>query len=241
MERGSPVFCAIDTPSLEAAQKLAGELAGLVGGFKLGLEFFCANGPEGVRAVAASGSPIFLDLKLHDIPNTVGGAVRGLVRLKPAFITVHAAGGRAMLTTAMAAAREAAESLGVERPRLLATTVMTSLDESDLHDIGQDPVPEHQVDRLAFLSQDAGLDGVICSAKEIGHLRRRYGPHFTLMVPGIRPAWSTQDDQKRVLGPAEALALGAHYLVIGRPITRATDPADAARRIHQELLATEAE
>ncbi len=237
MERDNPIFCAIDTPSLEAAQKLAGELAGIVGGFKLGLEFFSANGPAGARAIADFGAPIFLDLKLHDIPNTVGGAVRALVRMKPAFITVHASGGRAMLATAMTAARDAAESLGVERPRLLAVTVMTSLDEGDLRDIGQDPAPEHQVDRLAFLSQDAGLDGVICSAQEISHLRRRYGPHFVLMVPGIRPGWSTHDDQKRVMTPAEALALGADYLVIGRPITRATDPADAARRVAQDLLA----
>ena len=232
------LFCAIDTPSLDAADKLAGERAGLVGGLKLGLEFFTANGPEGVRTIARRGMPVFLDLKLHDIPNTVAGAIRALVRLNVAFLTVHAAGGRTMLQAAAAAAREAADSLGTKRPRLLAVTVMTSLDENDLRDVGQDPVPAHQVDRLAFLAQDSGVDGVVCSAQEIAHLRRRYGQHLVLMVPGIRPAWTTQDDQKRITTPAEAVGLGADYLVIGRPITRATDPAEAARRISAELLAS---
>ena len=143
-----------------------------------------------------------------------------------------------MVQAAAAAAREAADSLGTARPRLLGVTVMTSLDEDDLRDVGQDPVPEHQVDRLAFLAQDSGLDGVVCSAQEIAHLRRRYGQHLVLMVPGIRPAWTTQDDQKRITTPAEAIELGADYLVIGRPITRATDPAEAAKRIAAELLAS---
>ena len=237
-EPSNRLLCAIDTPSLDAADKLAGELTGLVGGFKLGLEFFAANGPEGVRAIARRGAPVFLDLKLHDIPNTVAGAVRALVRLDVAFLTIHAAGGRAMLHAAATAARDAADSLGTARPRLLGVTVMTSLDEDDLRDVGQDPVPEHQVDRLAFLAQDSGLDGIVCSAQEIAHLRRRYGQHLVLMVPGIRPAWTTQDDQKRITTPAEAIDLGADYLVIGRPITRATDPAEAARRIGAELLAS---
>jgi orotidine-5'-phosphate decarboxylase len=235
-EQSHRLFCAIDTPSLEAAEKLARELAGVVGGFKLGLEFFSANGPEGVRTIAAHGAPIFLDLKLHDIPNTVAGTVRALMRLNVAFLTLHAAGGRAMLEAAVKASEEAADNLAISRPRLLGVTVMTSLDEDDLRDVGQDPTPEHQVDRLAFLAHDSGLDGVVCSAQEIAHLRRRYGQHIVLMVPGIRPAWTTQDDQKRITTPAEAVALGADYLVIGRPITRATDPAEAARRIAAELL-----
>ena len=188
-----------------------------------------------IRGLVLNGPPIFLDLKLHDIPNTVAGAVRALVPLQPAFVTVHASGGRVMMQAAAQAARDTAIELGVSRPRLLGVTVMTSLDEDDLHDVGQDPVTEHQVDRLAFLSKDAGLDGVVCSAREIEHLRRRFGAHFTLVVPGIRPAWSTTDDQKRVMTPAKALALGADYLVIGRPITRATNPTEAARRIAREL------
>ena len=231
----NPIFCAVDTAALGAAEHLAHELAGHVGGLKVGLELFGAHGPEGVRRIAEFGHPVFLDLKLHDIPSTVGSAVRAVVPLQPAFITVHASGGRPMLVAAVTAARETAASLNVPRPRLLGVTVMTSLDEDDLHDVGQDPSTERQVDRLAFLAQDAGLDGVVCSAQEIAHLRRRHGPDFTLMVPGIRPEWSTADDQKRTTTPSEALALGADYLVIGRPITRATDPADAARRIGGEL------
>ncbi len=236
----NPIYCAIDTPSLDAALALANVLTGVVGGVKLGLEFFSANGPAGVRAVAETGLSIFLDVKLHDIPNTVAGAVRALVPLRPAFLTVHAGGGRAMLQAAAATAREAAESHGVPRPRLLGVTVLTSLDANDLRDLGQDPSCEHQVDRLAILARDSGLDGVVCSAREIAHLRRRYGREFILAVPGIRPAWHAADDQKRVTTPTEALALGADHLVIGRPITRATDPALAARRIVQELDASQA-
>lgn len=235
----NPVLCAIDTPAMQMAVKLTGELARWVGGFKLGLEFFAANGPEGVRAIAQAGAPICLDLKLHDIPNTVAGAVKAMVPLQPALITVHASGGRAMLEAAAAAAKEAALSHDLPRPRLLGVTVMTSLDEADLRDIGQDPLPGSQVDRLAFLCQDAGLDGVVCSALEIERLRRRFGRSFTLMVPGVRPDWTTQDDQKRITTPAEARRLGADILVIGRPITRATDPAAAARRIARELEAAQ--
>lgn len=233
----NPVLCAIDTPALSIASKLTGELAHWVGGFKLGLEFFGANGPEGVRAIARTGAPICLDLKLHDIPNTVAGAIKALVPLQPTLITLHASGGRAMLMAAAQAAREAAVSHDVPRPRLLGVTVMTSLDEMDLRDIGQEPVPASQVDRLAFLAHDSGLDGVVCSALEIERLRRRFGRSFVLMVPGIRPDWTTQDDQKRTTSPAEAVRLGADYLVIGRPITRATDPAAAAKRIAKELSA----
>jgi orotidine-5'-phosphate decarboxylase len=234
----NPVFCAIDTPSLEAADHLAHRVTGEVGGLKLGLEFFCAQGPEGVRRIAGHGRPIFLDLKLHDIPNTVASAIRSVVPLEPAFITVHAAGGRAMLAAAAAAAKEAADRLHVARPKLRAVTVLTSLDGDDLHQLGMPDDVEHLVDRLAFLAEDSGIDGLVCSAREIAHLRRRFGREIVLMVPGIRPSWSGADDQKRVTGPAEALAAGADYLVIGRPITMATDPADAARRIAAEIAGT---
>ncbi|MCB9949313.1 MAG: orotidine-5'-phosphate decarboxylase [Rhodospirillaceae bacterium] len=231
----SPVFCAIDTVSLDAAMGLATSVLDIVGGLKLGLEFYSAHGPEGVRRVAGLGMPVFLDMKLHDIPNTVAGAIRALVPLQPAFVTLHASGGRAMLEEAAAAARETAEELQVPRPRLLGVTVLTSLDEDDLRDVGQDPEPHHQVDRLATLAMEANLDGVVCSSHEIEHLRRRFGPHFLLVVPGIRPSWAGSDDQKRVMTPAEAMAKGADVLVIGRPITRATDPSAAARQVAYEL------
>ncbi|HET8726281.1 MAG TPA: orotidine-5'-phosphate decarboxylase [Alphaproteobacteria bacterium] len=231
----SPVFCAVDTPSLDAARALARRLAGIVGGLKLGMEFFYANGPDGFRSVAAHGLPIFLDLKLHDIPNTVAGAVRSLAPLAPAFLTIHTAGGSAMMMAAAEAARDAAARAGVARPQLLGVTVLTSLDADDLGATGQDRDVAAQTERLAALAQASGLDGVVCSPKEIERLRRSCGPDFVLMVPGIRPAWAAAHDQKRVLTPAEALALGADHLVIGRPITEANDPAEAARRVADEL------
>jgi orotidine-5'-phosphate decarboxylase len=227
----SPIICAVDTASVEAAERLAAGVVDIVGALKLGLEFFTANGPEGVRRVAGLGVPVFLDLKLHDIPNTVAGAMRAVVPLRPAFVTVHASGGRAMLKAATEAARQAAADFELPRPQVLAVTVMTSLDEGDLRDVGQDCEPLHQVDRLATLAADAGVDGVVCSPHEIAHLRQRFGPAMRLVVPGIRPPWSDADDQKRTLGPREALAAGATHLVIGRPISRATDPTAAARRI----------
>ncbi|MEE8270823.1 MAG: orotidine-5'-phosphate decarboxylase [Alphaproteobacteria bacterium] len=230
-----PVFCALDTRSLEDAGSLADRVAPHVGGLKLGLEFFCANGADGVRAIARRGRPIFLDLKLHDIPNTVAGGIRSIMPLAPAFVTIHCAGGPAMLRAAAETARAAADESGVAPPRLLGVTVLTSLDADDLVAVGHDPTLAAQVDRLAALAQEGGLDGVVCSPREIERMRRLCGPGFTLMVPGIRPAWAAADDQKRVLGPADAVALGADHLVIGRPITRADDPAAAARRIAAEL------
>lgn len=232
----NPIFCAIDTPAIDTARSLALEVAPHVGGLKLGLEFFNANGPDGVRIVTALGRPLFLDLKLHDIPNTVAGGIRSTAALGPAFITVHASGGSAMMRAAADAATEAAEALGLSRPRLLGVTVLTSLDSDDLAAVGQNPEVADQVDRLAALAQDSGLDGIVCAPTEIARLRRRCGAGFTLMVPGIRPAGADSGDQKRVMTPAEAMAQGADHLVIGRPITGAGDPALAARRIADDLL-----
>jgi orotidine-5'-phosphate decarboxylase len=197
---------------------------------KLGLEFFVANGPAGVREVAGT-RPLFLDLKLHDIPNTVAGGVRAAAQVGPRFLTLHAAGGRAMLEAARDAAREA----GPSRPLLLAITVLTSLDDADLDAVGQRGPAGDQAARLAAVAQAAGVDGVVCSAHEIARLRKQCGPDFKLVVPGIRPVWAASGDQKRVMTPAEAVALGADHLVIGRPITQAADPADALARIRAEI------
>ncbi|MGQ9365595.1 orotidine-5'-phosphate decarboxylase [Azospirillum sp. ST 5-10] len=228
----SPIFCAVDTTDPAAARGLAGAVAGLVGGIKLGLEFFMANGPDGVHAViGAGGPPLFLDLKLHDIPNTVAGAVRAVLPLAPTFLTVHASGGPAMLRAAV----EAAAAAGPARPKLLGVTVLTSLDDGDLAAVGQAAPAGAQVERLARLARECGLDGVICAPGEVAALRRACGPGFVLMVPGIRPAWAEAGDQKRVMTPAEALAAGADHLVIGRPITGQPDPAQAARRIAAEI------
>jgi orotidine-5'-phosphate decarboxylase len=222
----------MDTPDLAVAEKLIDALRGKVGGIKLGMEFFMAHGSAGYRAIAAKGLPIFLDLKLHDIPNTVAGAVASLLPLRPAFMTVHAAGGSAM----MRAAAEAAAKIGKDRPRILAVTVLTSLDAGDLTATGQDSDTTAQVLRLARLAKDSGLDGVICSPEEITPLRAELGADFILMVPGIRPAWAASNDQKRVMTPREAQDAGATYLVIGRPITRAEAPAQAAEKITKELI-----
>ena len=216
------VFVALDTPSLERASGLARALSGAVGGVKLGKEFFTAQGPDGARAVAG-GERLFLDLKFHDIPNTVAGAVRAAAHLRPFMVNVHAAGGRAMME---------AEA---PRPLVLGVTVLTSLDDADLEAVGQRGPASEQVLRLARLAQDCGLDGVVCGPREIAALRQACGPGFTLVVPGIRPDWAAADDQKRITTPRQALEAGADYLVIGRPITGAEDPAAAARRVAAEL------
>jgi orotidine-5'-phosphate decarboxylase len=227
----NPIICALDTTDLDGAVALSGAIRAHVGGAKLGKEFLAAHGPQGVRRVAASGLPLFLDVKFHDIPNTVAGAIRGLLPLKPAIVNVHAAGGPAMLK----AACEAAATAGAARPWLIAVTVLTSLDDGDLAAIGQRGPVEAQVVRLARLAQSAGCDGVVCAPQEIAAIRQACGAAFKLVVPGIRPSGSDSGDQKRVMGPAEALAAGADRLVIGRPITAAPEPATAAAAIAASL------
>jgi orotidine-5'-phosphate decarboxylase len=233
----NPVFAALDTTSTRDAVALAERLRGTVGGIKLGLEFYMANGAAGVARLSELGLPVFLDLKFHDIPNTVAGAIRAVAPLKPFITNVHAGGGRAMLAAARDAAREGADKLGVTAPKLIAVTVLTSLSGADLAEVGQPDDTLDQVRRLAALSQACGLDGVVCSPREIAVLRRDLGPDFLLVTPGIRPAWAATGDQKRIMTPAEAVAAGASYLVIGRPITGDADPADAARRIQAEITA----
>lgn len=231
----SRVFVALDTTSVADAVDRARAMRGAVAGVKLGLEFFSANGPAGVRQVVAEGLPLFLDLKFHDIPNTVAGAVRAVTPLGPFMLNVHAAGGAAMMRAALDASADTAAKVGVRRPRLIAVTVLTSLGDDDLAAIGQQGPASDQVRRLAALAQEAGLDGVVCSPQEIELLRRDCGSDFVLVTPGIRPAGAAAGDQKRVMTPAEAVRRGAHYLVIGRPITAAEDPAAAARAIAADI------
>ena len=233
MKAYNPVFAAIDTADLDAAHDLAARLKGHVGGIKLGLEFFLAHGAAGYKRMADIGAPIFLDLKLHDIPNTVAGAVRSLLPLAPNFLTLHAGGGAAM----MRAAADAAAKAGNNRPKLLAVTVLTSLDAADMKKIGQDENVASQVLRLAKLARDNGIDGIVCSPEEVKNLRAELGRDFILMVPGIRPTWAATGDQKRVMTPHEAMQAGATHLVIGRPITGAESPVEAAQRIATELAA----
>ena len=226
----NPVFVALDTTDLNLARDLAARLKPHVGGLKLGLEFFSAHGPQGVRTFKEMGLPIFLDLKFHDIPNTVAGAVRAAAGLGVDILNVHAAGGEAMLK----AAREAARSVNPDT-KVIAVTVLTSLSDADLDAVGQCGPAQDQVLRLASLTRACGLAGVVCSAHEIATLRQKMGPDFLLVVPGIRPKGAAVGDQQRVMGPKEALDLGASILVIGRPITGASDPVQAARDIAQSL------
>lgn len=235
------ILCAVDTNELHKAQTLVDSLnpdsGALVGGIKLGLEFHSALGTDGVRAIAGKGLPIFLDLKFHDIPNTVAGAVRSAMEPTPAFMTIHASGGPAMIRAASDAAAIAAEAHGVTTPILLAVTVLTSLDQGDLEAVGQASDVASQVKRLGELAVQSGATGLVCAPFEVGFLRDALGPDVVLVVPGVRPSWAAKNDQKRVMTPAEAVAAGADHLVIGRPITAADDPADAALKIAEEIAA----
>lgn len=224
----SRIYAAIDTPNLDRALAMVQRVRGHIGGVKLGLEFFCANGHHGVHEVAKLGLPIFLDLKLHDIPNTVAKAVEALRPLEAAILTVHAAGGRAMMEDAKAAA-------GLNT-KVVAVTVLTSLDADDLDVMGMGDCAEAQVLRFADLARAAGLDGVVCSGHEVKVVHRLWPKGF-LVVPGVRPASAANGhaDQKRVVTPAQASRDGASVLVIGRPITQAEDPIAAARAIEATL------
>lgn len=221
-----PIFVALDTTDLDGARELATKVRHHVGGLKLGLEFFCAHGLSGVREIASIGLPIFLDLKLHDIPNTVAKAVRALSPIEPAILTVHAAGGRAMMEEAKAAAPKGT--------RVVAVSVLTSLDEDDLAATGVGGSPHDQVVRLTTLAREASLDGAVCSGQEVRAARKAW-PQGFFVVPGIRPANSVVGDQKRVMTPRDALDHGASILVIGRPITQARNPDEAARAIEATL------
>ena len=222
----SPIYVALDTPDLERARTIAERVRNHVGGIKLGLEFFAANGRAGVREMAKLELPIFLDLKLHDIPNTVAKAIQALRPLEPAILTIHAGGGRAMMEDAKAAAPNGTKVVGV--------TVLTSLDDEDLQAVGFNRSPHAQVERLTKLAREAGLDGVVCSGAEVGAAKKLW-PEGFFVVPGVRPASGNSGDQKRVVTPREALDAGASILVVGRPITQARDPDKAARAIEATL------
>lgn len=222
----NPIYLALDVPQLAAAEALARKVKDHVGGLKLGLEFFCAHGHHGVHEIAKIGLPIFLDLKLHDIPNTVAAAMQAIHVLEPAIVTIHASGGRAMMEDAKAAAGE--------HTKVVAVTLLTSLDESDMVATGIGGSANDQVMRLADLAHSAGLDGIVCSGHEVGAVHRQWKDGF-FVVPGLRPAGGAMGDQKRAVTPRDARDNGASVLVIGRPISRAEDPAAAARAIEATL------
>jgi orotidine-5'-phosphate decarboxylase len=225
----------VDTTDVAVAKQLSSQLAGRVGALKLGLEFFTANGAEGVQQIASTQAPVFLDLKFHDIPNTVSKAIKATAPLDTFILTVHAAGGADMMKAAADAASENAAKTGKRRSYVVGVTVLTSMDQVDLNGIGVDAMVAEQVKRLAELAQKSGLDGVVCSPHEIALLRKVCDKDFKLVVPGIRPEGSENGDQKRITTPRDAVELGADYLVIGRPITQDADPAQAAARIFDSL------
>ena len=226
----NPIIVALDVPDAEAALNLARQLAPTVGALKIGKELFVGAGPDIVRAIRDEGGAVFLDLKFHDIPNTVARAVAAAAQLDVAMLTIHTSGGRDMMVAAEAAAQE------MENPPLvLGVTVLTSMDGNDLNEIGITEDPAAQVERLAKLATEAGLRGLVCSPCEISTLRKVLPRELQLVTPGIRPRGSDADDQKRTLTPAEAIAAGADWLVIGRPITAADDPRVAAETILADL------
>jgi orotidine-5'-phosphate decarboxylase len=224
------LIVALDVPTAAAALDLVNQLENCCSWFKVGLELFVAAGPAIVKPIVARGHSVFLDLKFNDIPNTVAGAVRSAAALGVRMMTVQAAGGPAML----AAARAALEGLA-DPPQLLAVTVLTSMDDAQMNFVGIDRSPAEQVELLARMGLDAGIRGFVCSPQEVAALRTLTGPEGVLVIPGIRPAGSENGDQKRIATPAEALRLGASHLVVGRPITQAPDPEEAAEAILAEM------
>ena len=223
----NPIIAALDVPDAEQAIKLAEAIAPAVGAFKIGKELFVSAGPDIVKRVRDTGAAVFLDLKFHDIPNTVAKAVASAVRLDVQMLTVHACGGSAMLQAAVRAAGDG--------PLVLGVTVLTSMDESDLAEVGVQKSPADQVLHLAQLATQAGLKGLVCSPKEIVSLREVLPPEVQLVTPGIRPIGSNSDDQKRVMTPAEAMKAGANWLVIGRPIYAVGKPRQAVENILSSL------
>lgn len=228
------VIIALDVADREKALALVKELPE-VRWFKIGLELFTACGPAIIEAIRELGHEIFLDLKLHDIPNTVAGAVRAAVRHGVSMLTLHASGGREMMLKAKEAAIEEAGRLGGLRPKLIGVTILTSLDDEDLKSLGWGESVSSYVLRLGLLAQESGLDGSVCSAQEVSFLRQKLGPNWLLITPGIRPSWVASNDQKRTLSPAEALKLGASFLVLGRPITAQPSPRQAFLKLMEEL------
>jgi orotidine-5'-phosphate decarboxylase len=232
------IYVALDFPEAAKALALADRLDPAQCGVKVGKELFVAAGPDLVRTLVARGFPVFLDLKFHDIPHTVAGACAAATRLGVGMLDVHASGGTAMLRAARDAVDTTARTQGVARPLLVAVTVLTSLGDADVQAVGFADGAAALAVRLAQLARDAGLDGVVCSAQEVGAMRAACGPAFKLVTPGIRPADAGKDDQVRIVTPEAAIAAGADYLVIGRPITQAADPLAALTAINASIAGT---
>ena len=234
MDNRDRIIIALDVPTKDEGIALVSRLKD-ARTFKVGLELFTAEGPALFKKLRALRKDVFLDLKLHDIPNTVAGAVRSAFRHGVQMMTIHASGGREMMAKAAETARQVSAELGRPKPVLLGVTVLTSLKGADLEEVGMGPNVTGQVLRLAGLAKAAGLDGVVCSPQEIEVVRKEFGRDLVIVTPGIRPLWAAAQDQKRIMTPAEAIAKGADFLVIGRPITGAPSPGEAFLRVVAEL------
>jgi orotidine-5'-phosphate decarboxylase len=233
------VIVALDTPKEQRALNLVQMLKQKVSIFKVGLELFCSAGPDIIDKINDQGCKVFLDLKFHDIPNTVAGATKAAVRAGVFMFNVHASGGSQMMSTAAKAVQQEWNQMLYhkrERPLALAVTVLTSLNDMDLEDINIAKSTKDQVRDLAHLAEKSGMDGVIASPKEIADIRRFLGDDFVIVTPGVRPAWASSDDQKRIMTPSDAIETGADYIVIGRPVTGASNPLTALERIFDDNL-----
>ena len=231
------VIVALDTPDLKVVKSLVKRLHKVIPHFKVGSELYTAHGPEAVKAVRWAGGHVFLDLKFHDIPNTVAGAIREAASLNVFMINIHACGGSEMMEAAMQAAEEVARKNKTKRrPKIVGVTVLTSISENEMHqELGISKSLEEHVLHLARMADRAGLDGIVASARELPIIRSKMGRDFIVVTPGIRPEWSVKGDQSRIMTPKKALSLGADYLVVGRPITAAKDPLEAAHKLLAEL------
>lgn len=227
----SPIVVALDYPTMVQSIEMAKRLDPTQCRVKVGKELFTTAGPAILEALHKLNFDVFLDLKFHDIPNTVANAVSVAASLGVWMVNVHASGGRRMMEASVNALSQRADN----KTLLIAVTVLTSMDQSDLVEVGIDLTPEQHVKRLAMLAQSSGMDGVVCSAQEASMLSSELGKDFVLVTPGIRPAGSAQGDQKRIMTPSEAMAAGSHYLVMGRPITQAADPVNALIQVNKEL------
>lgn len=229
------LIVALDFSDLSEAERMVKTLSPEVKLFKVGKELFTAAGPRAVEMIRSNGGGVFLDLKFHDIPNTVGAACEAAVRQNVMLLNVHASGGKAMLFQAVKSVHQTAEKMGCVPPILLGVTVLTSLTDADLLDVGISRKLSTQVERLAELCQECGLDGVVASGQEIDLIRRVTGPDFRIVTPGVRPVWAAHGDQKRIVTPKEAVERGADYIVVGRPITQNADPRAAAKKVLEEI------